>query len=90
FRPSADLNSFSGRADVEIKVTKQTGAVTLAVRDLKLDASRLTLTPTSGGGASRVLVPIPQSQGAFYDLRDPIGDIKPGNYVLHMEWTGTI
>jgi aminopeptidase N len=90
FRPSADLNSFSGRADVEIKVTKQTGAVTLAVRDLKLDASRLTLTPTSGNGASRVLVPIPQSQGAFYDLRDPTGDIKPGNYVLHMEWTGTI
>nr|WP_311528379.1 M1 family metallopeptidase [uncultured Ralstonia sp.] len=90
FRPSADLNSFSGRADVEIKVTKQTGAVTLAVRDLKLDASRLTLTPTSGNGASRVLVPIPQSQGAFYDLRDPTSDIKPGNYVLHMEWTGTI
>ena len=38
----------AGRADVEIKVTKQTGAVTLAVRDLKLDASRLTLTNENG------------------------------------------
>lgn len=89
FRPTADLTSFSGRADVEIKVTKQTGEITLAAHDLKFDANRVTLYSTSGNN-TRVLVPIPQSRGDLYALRDPTDNIKPGTYVLHMEWTGTI
>ena len=89
FRPGADLNSFSGRADVEIKVTKQTGEITLAAHNIKFDPTRVTLT-SSANNTTQVLVPIPQSQGDLYELRDPNSNIKPGNYVLHMEWTGTI
>ncbi|MGC0014430.1 M1 family metallopeptidase [Ralstonia pseudosolanacearum] len=89
FRPNADLTGFSGRADVEIKVTKQTGEITLAARNLRFDPARVTLTAT-GSNTTQMLVPVPQSQGDFYDLRLPTGDIKPGTYMLHMEWTGTV
>lgn len=89
FRPNADLTGFSGRADVEIKVTKQTGEVTVAAHNLRFDPARVTLTAT-GSNTTQMLVPVPQSQGDFYDLRLPTGDIKPGTYMLHMEWTGTV
>ncbi len=89
FRPNADLTGFSGRADVEIKVTKQTGEITLAAHNLRFDPARVTLTAT-GSNTTQMLVPVPQSQGDFYDLRLPTGDIKPGTYMLHMEWTGTV
>ncbi|WP_197325552.1 M1 family metallopeptidase [Ralstonia solanacearum] len=89
FRPNADLTGFSGRADVEIKVTKQTGEISLAARNLRFDPARVTLTST-GSNTTQMLVPVPQSQGDFYDLRLPTGDIKPGTYMLHMEWTGTV
>ncbi len=89
FRPNADLTGFSGRADVEIKVTKQTGEITVAAHNLRFDPARVTLTAT-GSNTTQTLVPVPQSQGDFFDLRIPTGNIQPGTYMLHMEWTGTV
>jgi aminopeptidase N len=94
FRPNKTLKKFIGRADVLIDVTQQTGEITLAAHNIVFNRDRITLTSTVDN-SSRSLVPIPQYDGEdgygdFYDLRDPISDIAPGQYVLHMEWSGTI
>lgn len=94
FRPDKTLKTFMGRADVLINVTKKTSEITVAGHNIQFIQNRITLVSTTDNGI-RSLVPITQldanyAPGDFYDLRDPLGEINPGQYVLHMEWSGLI
>ncbi|WP_342320617.1 M1 family metallopeptidase [Burkholderia pseudomallei] len=85
FRPNADLNQFSGRADVEIKVLKPVNAIVVAGHRIQFTNGKTTLQP-----GNVQLVATPQDKGDFYQLRPASGQIAPGNYSLHMEWQGII
>ncbi len=85
FRPNDALNAFDGRADVEIKVLKPVNNIVIAGHRIKFTNGRITLQP-----GNIQLIATPQDKGDFYQLRPVAGTISPGNYSLHMEWSGII
>ncbi|MCA3846268.1 MAG: peptidase M1, partial [Burkholderia sp.] len=85
FRPNEALNAFDGRADVEIKVLKPVNNIVIAGHRIKFTNGRITLQP-----GNIQLIATPQDKGDFYQLRPVSGTISPGNYSLHMEWSGII
>ncbi|KGC07887.1 MULTISPECIES: M1 family metallopeptidase [Burkholderia] len=85
FRPNEALNAFDGRADVEIKVLKPVNNIVIAGHRIKFTNGRITLQP-----GNIQLIATPQDKGDFYQLRPAAGTIAPGNYSLHMEWSGII
>ena len=85
FRPNDALNAFDGRADVEIKVLKPVNNIVVAGHRIKFTNGRITLQP-----GNIQLIATPQDKGDFYQLRPVAGTIAPGNYSLHMEWSGII
>jgi aminopeptidase N len=85
FRPNADLSAFDGRADVEIQVTKNINQIVIAGHRIKFVNGRTTLQP-----GNIQLIATPQDDGDFYQLRPVSGQIRPGNYSLHMEWSGIV
>ncbi len=85
FRPNPDLSTFDGRADVEIKVTKSVDQIVIAGHRIKFVNGKTTLQP-----GNIQLIATPQDDGDFYQLRPISGQIRPGNYSLHMEWSGII
>ncbi|MBX4377791.1 hypothetical protein K4H02_22305, partial [Mycobacterium tuberculosis] len=52
---------------------------------IKFTNGRITLQP-----GNIQLIATPQDKGDFYQLRPVSGTISPGNYSLHMEWSGII
>ncbi|WP_394831594.1 M1 family metallopeptidase [Pendulispora rubella] len=90
FRPDAALKTFTGRADVEIDVLEPVSAITVAARDLKFAKGRTTLRALSDASKVIPLIPTPQTQGDFVQLRLGDGQVGPGKYQLHMEWDGKI
>lgn len=85
FRPNDALDAFDGRADVEIKVLKPVNNIVIAGHRIKFTNGRITLQP-----GNIQLIATPQDKGDFYQLRPVAGTIAPGNYSLHMEWSGII
>ena len=85
FRPNADLSSFDGRADVEIKVVKPVTAIVVAARRLQFVNGSIVLQP-----GNVALIATPQDDGDYYQLRPASGQIAAGTYSLHMEWRGII
>ncbi|BFG79111.1 M1 family metallopeptidase [Paraburkholderia terrae] len=85
FRPNPALNAFDGRADVEIQVTKNINQIVIAGHRIKFVNGKTTLQP-----GNIQLIATPQDDGDFYQLRPVSGQIHPGNYSLHMEWSGII
>ncbi|WP_414449458.1 M1 family metallopeptidase [Burkholderia sp. 22PA0099] len=85
FRPSAALDQFQGRADVEINVLKPVDAIVVAAHRLQFTNGRITLQP-----GNIQLIATPQGQGDYVQLRPASGTIARGSYSLHMEWQGII